>query len=211
MFPRKKVPSQVEDHYMSTHRGTKKVCMLLEGIYGEIYYRSTSYVNRVTIWWWAQWELQGQERLFGPNIITVLPLRNKIFFIQIGLWIPRRGRRAKEKKKKTQTFCKGRKDNSFAFLSSPCISKFFLKKEAKLEKRVNKGNWKMAQVGKHSRAEKQPRIVSSWKLGALLYLKDPEPGTCVVKGQHSKMPEHALGRLTGPESHSSPLISHLHF
>lgn len=55
MFSHKKVRSQVEDHYMSTRRGTKKVCMLLEGIYGEIYYRSTSYVNRVPIWW-AQWK-----------------------------------------------------------------------------------------------------------------------------------------------------------
>ena len=70
MFPHKKVPSQVEDHYMSTHCGTKKVCMLLEGIYGEIYYRSTSYVNRVPIWW-VQWKQQGQERLFGPNITSI--------------------------------------------------------------------------------------------------------------------------------------------
>lgn len=34
MFLHKKVLSQVEDHYMSTHRGTKMVCMLLERIYG---------------------------------------------------------------------------------------------------------------------------------------------------------------------------------
>lgn len=51
MFPHKKIWSQVEDHYMSTHRGTKKVCMLLEGIYGEIYYRFSSYVNGGPIWW----------------------------------------------------------------------------------------------------------------------------------------------------------------
>lgn len=51
MFPHKTVLSQVEDHYMCTHCGTKKVCMLLEGIYGEIYYRSTSYVNCVAIRW----------------------------------------------------------------------------------------------------------------------------------------------------------------
>lgn len=34
MFPHKTVLSQVGDHYMHTHCGTKKVCMLLEGIYG---------------------------------------------------------------------------------------------------------------------------------------------------------------------------------
>jgi len=149
MFPHKKVPSQVGDHYRSTHRGTKKVCMLLEGIYGEIYYRFTSYANCVSLWW-AQWKLHGQERLFGPNIIRDLPLRNKIFFIQVVLWVPRRRRGGRvwgREEEKIWTFCRS---NSFASVRSWCISNFF---QTRLNWRPGgiKGGWEMALDGKHCR------------------------------------------------------------
>lgn len=72
---------------------TKKVCMLLEGIYGEIYYRFTSYAIVSPMMGLSE-SCMGR-RLFGPNIIRDLPLRNKIFFIQVSLMSSKKEKRGR--------------------------------------------------------------------------------------------------------------------